>query len=94
MLEVMPRLPPGVIIHFHDITWPFDYPQEIFDRYYSEQYLLGAYLLAKGQRIKPILTNYFISQDPELSSLAGKIWSDPAFDGIDKTGSSFWAELG
>ncbi len=27
-LEVLPRLQPGVLVHFHDIFLPFDYPQE------------------------------------------------------------------
>ena len=26
--EVLPRLPAGVIIHFHDVFWPFEYPEQ------------------------------------------------------------------
>ncbi len=26
LFEVIPRLPPGVILHFHDVFWPFEYP--------------------------------------------------------------------
>lgn len=46
-LEVLPRLRPGVLIHVHDIFFPFDYPKEfVVDRrnFYSEQYLLQAFL--------------------------------------------------
>ncbi len=39
-LDVLPRLRAGVVVHFHDIFWPYDYPPEWADRYYSEQYLL------------------------------------------------------
>jgi predicted O-methyltransferase YrrM len=47
VLEVLPRLRPGVIVHFHDIFLPFEYPREFFERgtYLSEQYLLHAFLI-------------------------------------------------
>ncbi len=44
--EVLPRLAPGVVVHFHDIFLPWDYPQ-IFvtqGRGYNEQYLVRAFL--------------------------------------------------
>lgn len=46
-LEVLPRLSPGVLVHVHDIFFPFDYPKEfVVERmnFYSEQYLLQAFL--------------------------------------------------
>lgn len=46
-LEVLPRLQPGVIVHVHDIFFPFDYPREwVIDlhRFWTEQYLLQAFL--------------------------------------------------
>ncbi len=48
ILEVLPRLAQGVIIQFHDIFLPFDYPKEWIvgqQRFYTEQYLLQAYLV-------------------------------------------------
>jgi predicted O-methyltransferase YrrM len=47
VLEVLPRLRPGVVVHFHDIFLPFEYPRAWFDRgtYLSEQYLLHAFLI-------------------------------------------------
>ena len=47
VLEVLPRLQPGVFVHFHDIFLPYDYPQKWFRRgtYLSEQYLVHAFLL-------------------------------------------------
>ena len=36
--------PPGVIIHFHDILWPFEYPKKWLEagRAWNEAYLLLA----------------------------------------------------
>jgi hypothetical protein len=47
ILEVLPRLQPGVMIHFHDVFLPWEYPREWFERmhyYWTEQYLLHAFL--------------------------------------------------
>jgi predicted O-methyltransferase YrrM len=46
VLEVLPSLRPGVVVHFHDVFLPYEYPREWFERgtYLSEQYLLQAYL--------------------------------------------------
>ncbi|MGZ4881164.1 MAG: class I SAM-dependent methyltransferase [Halobacteriota archaeon] len=46
-LEVLPRLRRGVIIHFHDIFLPAEYPKEwVCDShvFFNEQYLLQAFL--------------------------------------------------
>ena len=47
ILEVLPRLRHGVVVHFHDIFLPFEYPRAWFERgtHLSEQYLLHAFLL-------------------------------------------------
>jgi predicted O-methyltransferase YrrM len=47
VLEVLPELAPGVVIHFHDIFLPYEYPREWFEGleyYWAEQYLLQAFL--------------------------------------------------
>jgi predicted O-methyltransferase YrrM len=46
MFDVLPRLRPGVLVHFHDIGWPFEYPREwIFQgRAWNEAYLVRAFL--------------------------------------------------
>jgi len=46
-LEILPYLKPGVIVHFHDIFLPAEYPREWILKnrwYWSEQYLLQAFL--------------------------------------------------
>lgn len=49
ILDILPRLNPGVFIHFHDINLPFEYPKvyttnEAFRQFWTEQYLLQAFL--------------------------------------------------
>ncbi|MHB8692684.1 MAG: class I SAM-dependent methyltransferase [Solirubrobacteraceae bacterium] len=47
VLEVMPVLNSGVIVHFHDIFRPFEYPQVLYERFnkhWQEHYLLEAFL--------------------------------------------------
>lgn len=47
ILEVLPRLAPGVIVHVHDIYLPWEYPRDfIVERrfFWAEQYLLQAFL--------------------------------------------------
>ncbi|NDJ77471.1 MAG: class I SAM-dependent methyltransferase [Chloroflexi bacterium] len=44
--HVIPHLPPGVIVHFHDVFYPFDYIPDWFamGRYWNEVYFLRAFL--------------------------------------------------
>ena len=49
ILEVLPELKPGVLVHFHDISLPYEYPEtyftnEQFRPCWTEQYLLQAFL--------------------------------------------------
>ena len=89
-LEVLPKIPKGVIVHLHDIYLPYDYPQFMCDRFYSEQYGLAMYLLANIQKYKPLLPNYFISQDKALSSIIDSIWDHPNLEDLERHGGSFW----
>jgi len=46
-LQLLPRLPTGVIVHVHDIFSPRNYPREWLEdevRFWNEQYLLEAFL--------------------------------------------------
>ena len=47
ILDVLPMLNPGVVVHFHDICLPWEYRRELFEDYglyWNEQYLLQAFL--------------------------------------------------
>ncbi len=46
MCEIIPSLPAGIFVHFHDIFYPFEYPVEWLKegRYWNENYFLRAFL--------------------------------------------------
>ena len=92
-LEVLPRLRKGVIVHLHDIYLPYDYPQFMCDRFYSEQYGLAMYLLANPKKYKPILPAYFISEDHELSRVIEPVWNHKNLENVERHGGSFWLQI-
>ena len=63
LLEVLPRLRPGVIVHFHDIFLPSEYPQDWVKnelRFWTEQYLLQAFL-AFNSEFEVLLANHYVA---------------------------------
>lgn len=47
LLQVVPRLRPGVLVHFHDVFWPAEYPRGWVHEqlwFWNEQYALQAFL--------------------------------------------------
>ena len=92
-LEILPRLKRGVIVHIHDIYLPYDYPQFMCNRFYSEQYGLAMYLLANPEKYETILPNYFISEDKELSELISPIWDHENLRNVERHGGSFWIRI-
>ena len=47
VFEVLPRLKPGVWVHFHDIFWPYDYQHDLLDDalfFWLESVLLHAFM--------------------------------------------------
>lgn len=93
-LEVLPRLKKGVIVHIHDIYLPYDYPQFMCDRFYSEQYGLAMYLLANPRKYQTIFPAYFISEDKELAAALAPVWEHPNLAGVERHGGSFWLRIG
>ena len=85
-LEVLPRLKPGVIVHVHDIFFPFDYWREwIVEelRFWTEQYLLQAFLIFNCE-FEVVMANSYLyhyyapdlkAAFPNLRSwIAGSFW--------------------
>ena len=85
-LEVLPRLNPGVIVHVHDIFFPFEYRRHwVLDefRFWTEQYLLQAFLTFNAE-FEVLLANYYLSRYhkehlratfPDLSRwIGGSFW--------------------
>lgn len=47
LFHILPRLRPGVLVHFHDVFWPFEYPKEWIvekGRAWNEAYFLRSFL--------------------------------------------------
>jgi hypothetical protein len=62
-LEVLPRLKPGVIVHVHDIFFPFDYRRDWVKeelRFWTEQYLLQAFL-AFNSEFEVLIANGYLT---------------------------------
>lgn len=93
-LEVLPRLAKGVLVGVHDIYLPADYPAEVADRHYSEQYMLAAYLLAGAPFVQPVLPCSYVSGHPELSHALDALWEAPGMAGVERHGVAFWFETG
>ena len=89
-LEILSVLPKGVIWGIHDIFLPEDYPAEWLERYYNEQYLLGAYLLGGGGLDKVLLPSYYIYKNEPLNREGAAIFEDVYFKDIEKYGVGFW----
>jgi hypothetical protein len=89
-LETLPNLPSGVLVGIHDVYLPFDYPSEIAHRYYSEQYMLAAYLLGRPPLDIVLPAHYaFTALRAEVEAL----WTaSPRFEGIERHGVAFWLE--
>lgn len=71
LLHVLPRLAPGVIVHFHDIFWPFEYPAEWLAqrRGWNEIYFLHAFLTGNPSWRIELFNDYVWSEMPELVDL-------------------------
>ena len=93
-LEILPFLKKGVIVQIHDIYLPYDYPQDMCDRFYNEQYMLAAFVMANPKRYKTILPNFFISEDKELAAVISPMWNHPNLDGVERHGGSYWIQIG
>jgi hypothetical protein len=75
-LEILPRLPKGVLVHVHDINLPREYRYFYTSRLYGEQYMLAA-LLIFSKEWTPVFPVYWLEQTQRLTVK-------------DHPGASFW----
>jgi predicted O-methyltransferase YrrM len=63
LFDILPRLKPGVYVHFHDILWPFEYPREwvMEGRAWNEAYALRAFLQF-NPAFRVVLMNTFMQR--------------------------------
>jgi predicted O-methyltransferase YrrM len=81
MLDVLPRLKPGVLVHVHDVCLPYDYPEYFVAWHWNEQYILGVYLLASAARIKVLMPVWHTVRKPEMADVLAPLtnagWAGP-----------------
>jgi hypothetical protein len=92
-LEILPNLKKGVVVHVHDIYLPYDYPEFMLERYYNEQYILGALLLANPEKYEVLSPNFFIYSDKHLHQLLKAIWELQGLQNVEQHGGSFWFRI-
>jgi hypothetical protein len=88
-LDILPRLPDGVLVHIHDVHFPFDYPIEFVTNrnvYWTEQYLLHTYLAKNCVDEVLFSSRYSAHSLPEETRAAF-----PSSEKLD--GSSFWMRV-
>jgi predicted O-methyltransferase YrrM len=71
LFEILPRLKPGVLVHFHDVFYPFEYPEEwvlnlentkFYRGFgYNEDYILRAFLMYNRQ-FRIVAFNTYLEQ--------------------------------
>jgi hypothetical protein len=86
LFRVLPRLESGVLIHVHDIFWPFEYPKawvERENRSWNETYLLRA-LLTNNPAYEIVFWNDYWAREHTAEAREGC----PRF--VDAAGGSLW----
>ena len=68
LLHVLPRLSPGVVVHIHDVFWPFGYPAEWLrqGRDWTEAYLVHAFLAGNASWEIMLFSSWLWYYRPEL----------------------------
>jgi methyltransferase family protein len=69
LLNVVPKLRPGVLVHIHDVFLPYDYPRSwVEERTWDEQYVVQA-MLQFGPRLQVVWPGHYVQKSrPEISS--------------------------
>lgn len=70
-LDILPRLAPGVIVHIHDVGFPYEYPKvyatsETFRQFWTEQYLLQSFLCFNSEFEILLAMNYLMTDHCEI----------------------------
>ena len=95
-LHVLPTLTPGVIVHVHDVHWPFEYPEGWIreGRDWTEVYLLRAFLTHNNAWRVRLMTSWMWGHHPELvppalrSQPTGSLWMQRTVAGPTRASSN------
>jgi tetratricopeptide (TPR) repeat protein len=91
-LEILPRLPPGVVVQVHDIYLPDDYVAGHVPRLWNEQYLLACALLYGGRGLEVSFPSWYVSQDPRFAAQIAATLRPGELSELYVHGVSFWLE--
>jgi predicted O-methyltransferase YrrM len=87
VLDVLPALAPGVLVHVHDIFLPYEYPRQWPEEsgfHWAEQYLLQAFL-AGNQGFEVLAATFALCRDrPNAMARLAPTWRPGA------EASAFW----
>lgn len=82
--EILPKLKSGVLIHFHDIFYPFEYPKDwvFMGRNWNEDYFLKAFLMYNTEFEIKLFSHYlhkhhkhvFDNMPLCLKNTGGNLW--------------------
>jgi predicted O-methyltransferase YrrM len=89
LFHILPVLKPGLLVHFHDCRYPFEYPDQfIFERNYSwnEAYALRAFLMYNAKFRVFFYNSLFAAQHRALA-----VATCPPF--AKNPGSSIWLSV-
>lgn len=92
ILDILPILAPGVLIHFHDIPMPYEYAKIYFTNpgfrvFWTESYLLQAFLSYNHDFEILLSMSYLMTEHKEIFSKAFPLY-DP--EGHTAISGSFW----
>jgi hypothetical protein len=88
LFEVLPRLASGVLVHFHDIFWPFEYPRLWAvneNRSWNELYAIRAFLTNNDDWRVVFFNDYFAKTERKLITA-----SYPDF--LKNSGGALWLQ--
>jgi hypothetical protein len=88
--EILPKLPAGTLVHFHDIFIPYDYPTCYDQLCWTEQYVLHA-LLANNPRTNVLISTQYLSRHhtgQTQATFGPQVGADNLF-----YGGSFWIQI-
>jgi len=88
LFEVLPRLASGVLVHFHDMFWPFEYPRLWAvdqNRSWNELYAIRAFMTNNHDWRVIFFNDYFAKTERELIAA-----SYPEF--LKNSGGALWLQ--
>jgi hypothetical protein len=91
LIELLPKLAPGVLVGIDDIFLPWDYHPTWVGRWYGEQYILAGFLLGGADGWQIEFPGWYLTNESSLGERMTPIWEvvEPA---VGRLATSFWME--